>query len=88
MIHHPGSGSSGSSGTGSVTTVTHASNMSNKWTKSHDIQVNGTKTVQDAYNGAGGRTSNPLINYITAGTCIGAASGVEKTLGKKWWLTH
>lgn len=38
LIHHPGPSS--------VTTVTNASNMSNNWSKSHDIPVNGSKTVQ------------------------------------------
>lgn len=40
LIHHPGPGH--------VTTVTPASNMSKNWTKSHDIPVQGSKTVQEA----------------------------------------
>ena len=63
--------------------VTPASNMSSKWTKTSDIDVTPGKTVQDAFNGAGGRTLNPVINYGTSGTCIGAAAGVEKSLSKK-----
>ena len=66
-----------------MTTVTPASNMSSNWKKTHDIQVNGDKTVQQVYNGAGGRTNNTAVNYVSAGTCIGAASGAEKTLKKK-----
>lgn len=54
--------------------------MSKKWVKSHDIPVNGAKTVQEVYNGAGGRTNNPVVNYVTAKTCIGAAEGAEKAL--------
>lgn len=53
--------------------------MSKKWSKTHDIEVKGTKTVQEVYNGAGGRTKNPVTNYVTGGTCIGTASGAEKT---------
>lgn len=74
LIHQPGPNS--------ITTVTPASNMSRNWIKSHDIPVKGNKTVQEAFNGAGGRTTNPIINYTTAKTCIGAARGVEKTLKK------
>jgi len=72
LIHHPGPSG--------VTTVTSASNMSSNWTKDHDIPVNGSKTVQQVYNGAGGRTNNPAVNYATAGTCIGVAKGAESTL--------
>lgn len=74
LIHHPGPSS--------TVTVTPASNMSSKWEKSHDINVNGEKTVQQAYNGAGGRTNDPKVNYATAGTCIGAARGVQNALEK------
>ena len=62
--------------------VTPASNMSPKWTTTNTIPVTGTKTVQDAFNGAGGRTNSKLTQYATSGTCIGAAAGVEKALGK------
>lgn len=74
LIHHPGPGS--------TTTVTSASNMSKNWTKTHDIPVQGNKTVQQIYNGAGGRTNNTTVNYATAGLCVGAAKGAEKTLKK------
>lgn len=74
LIHHPGPSGQ--------TTVTSASNMSKNWVKSHEIAVSGQKTVQEVYNGAGGRTNNPLVNYITAKTCIGAAEGAEKALKK------
>lgn len=75
MIHHPGPSGR--------TTVTDASNMSKKtWVKSHDIPVSGQKTVQEVYNGAGGRTNNPIVNYLTAKTCIGAAEGAEEALKK------
>jgi hypothetical protein len=73
LIHHPGPSS---------VTVTNASNMSNNWSKSHDIPVNGSKTVQQVYNGAGGRTNSGVVNYATGGTCIGVASNAEKTLKK------
>ena len=75
LIHHPGP-------TG-ITTVTPASNMSSHWTKSHDIPVHGSKTVQQVYNGAGGRTLDPAINYATGATCIGVAKNAESTLKKK-----
>jgi hypothetical protein len=65
LIHHPGPGS--------VTTVTSASNMSSNWSKSHNISVQGNKTVQEVYNGAGGRSNNTYVNYATGGTCIGVA---------------
>lgn len=74
LIHHPGPSGH--------TTVTDASNMSNNWVKSHDIAVSGQKTVQDVFNGAGGRTNNPIVNYVTAKTSIGAAEGAEKALKK------
>jgi hypothetical protein len=74
LIHQPG--------LNSITTVTPASNMSHNWTKQHDIPVQGNKTVQEIYNGAGGRTTNSYINYATAKTCIGAAKGAEKALKK------
>lgn len=57
--------------------------MSKHWSKSHDIPVNGKKTVQEVYNAAGGRTTNPVINYITGGTCIGVAKNAEKALTKE-----
>ncbi len=38
LIHQPSHGQ--------CTTVTSASNMSKNWSKSHDIPVNGNKTVQ------------------------------------------
>lgn len=75
LIHHPGPGGR--------TTVTDASHMSTKWTKDHDIAVGGSKTVQEVFNGAGGRTNNFAVNYATAGTCIGAAANAEATLKKK-----
>ena len=53
LIHQPGPNQ--------MTTVTSASNMSNRWVKDHDIPVNGTHTVQEVYNGAGGRTTSPLM---------------------------
>lgn len=56
--------------------------MGKNWGKSHDIPVSGQKTVQEVFNGAGGRTNTPVINYITAKTCIGAAEGAEKALQK------
>lgn len=56
--------------------------MSKAWVKSHDIPVNDKKTVQQVFNAAGGRTNNPIFNYGTAGTCIGAAKGAEKELSK------
>jgi len=62
--------------------VTPASNMSDKWVKGESITIKGTKTVQDAYNGASGRTNNKLTQYITGGTCIGGAKGAEKALKK------
>ena len=65
LIHHPGPNA--------TTTVTPASNMSNKWSEEHSIPVKGDKTVQDIYNGAGGRTKNPVVNYVTGQTCIGVA---------------
>jgi hypothetical protein len=74
LIHHPGY-----EGT---TTVTSAANMSNNWTKSHDIPVSGNKTVQEVYNGAGGRSNNSIVNYATGGTCIGVAKSAEETLKK------
>jgi hypothetical protein len=74
LIHHPGPSS--------TTTVTPASNMSSKWTKSHDIPVSGSKTVQDIYNSAGGRTTNTAFNYVTGGTCIGVAKSAESGLKK------
>ena len=37
-------------------------------------------TVQDAMNGAGGRTNSKLTQYVTSGTCIGGAKGVENAL--------
>ena len=78
LIHHPGSAGSN----GGTTTVTSASNMSSKWSKEHTIPVSGKPTVQEVFNGAGGRTKNPIVNYVTAGTCIGAAKGAESTLKK------
>lgn len=75
LIHHPGPGH--------ITTVTSASNMSKNWSKSHDIPVNSSRSVQDVYNGAGGRTTNTFINYFTGPTCIGVARNAEKTLTKK-----
>lgn len=75
LIHHPGPGS--------TTTVTPSSNMSSKWTKTHDIPVSSPKSVQEVYNSAGGRTTNPIVNYVTAKTCIGAAKGAESALNDK-----
>lgn len=74
LIHHPGPSG--------ITTVTPASNMSKNWTKAHDIPVKGTKTVQQIYNGAGGRTTNPTVNYATGKTCIGVAKNAETALKK------
>lgn len=75
LIHHPGPGG--------LTTVTSASHMSKAWSKTHDIPVSGSPTVQAVYNGAGGRTTIPAVSYATAGTCIGAAKGAERTLSGK-----
>ena len=57
--------------------------MSSRWKQGAEIPVVGTKTMQDAFNGAGGRTNNKLMQYATSGTCIGAAKGVEKALKKE-----
>ena len=70
------------SGPESGVVVTPASNMGSKWTTTKEIPVAGTKTVQDAFNGAGGRSLSELLQYATSGTCIGAAAGVEKALGR------
>jgi hypothetical protein len=57
--------------------------MSSSWKKSHDIQVKGTKTVQEAYNlPVVSKVLGSNGNYITAGTCMGAASGAQKALEK------
>ncbi len=74
LVHHPGPGG--------ITTVTQASNMSSKWSKTHDIPVKGVKTVQEVYNGAGGRTTNTVVNYFTGKTCIGVAKNAELALKK------
>ena len=75
LVHHPGPGQ--------ITTVTPCSNMSSSWKKSHDIQVKGTKTVQEAYNlPVVSKVLGSNGNYITAGTCMGAASGAQKALEK------
>ena len=63
--------------------ATNAAQMGNQWSKSHDIPVNGHKTVQDVMSGAsarGGHITGKLGNYLTSGTCIGAAGGAEKAL--------
>jgi len=70
------------SGPGYGSVVTPASNMSSKWTKGKSIPVKGTKTVQQAYNGASGRTNKKFAQYVTGGTCIGAANGADKALRK------
>ena len=71
--------------------ATPSSQMSSNWSKSHDINVSGTKTVQNAMSGASARggsiTSNwgdfgKNVNYVASGTCIGAAKGAEKALQK------
>src|SRR5437899_2425211 len=64
------------------TVVTPASNMSKNWVKTHDIPVNGTKTVGTVFNQASGRTLNPTVNYVTSGTCIKTAKNAEATLRK------
>ena len=56
--------------------------MSNKWQKDHSIPVSGSKTVQEVYNGAGGRTNLTAVNYATGGTCIIVAKNAEKTIKK------
>ena len=70
------------SGPESGVVVTPASNMGSNWEITKQIPVAGIKTVQDAFNGAGGRTNSKLTQYATSGTCIGAAAGVEKALKK------
>ena len=63
--------------------ATDASQMSKQWSKSHDIPVNGHKTVQDAMSGAsarGGHITGKKGNYVTSLTCIGAAGRAEKAL--------
>jgi len=67
----------------SGTVVTPASNMNkNTWTKSHDIPVNGNKTVGEVFNQSSGRTLNQFVNYGTSGTCIWTAGNAEKALQK------
>mmetsp|Transcript_7099 Transcript_7099/g.6298 ORF Transcript_7099/g.6298 Transcript_7099/m.6298 type:complete len:122 (-) Transcript_7099:187-552(-) len=70
------------SGPGAGVVTTPSSNMSKNWTKGNAIKVNGTKTVQNAFNGAGGRTNSKMGQYLTGGTCIGATAGVKKALNK------
>ena len=50
------------------------------WTKSHDIPVKGDHTVGEVFKASSGRTTNPIVNYITSGTCIGTARKAEKAL--------
>ena len=63
----------------SGTVVTDAP-MSDKWKTTHEIPVNGTKTVGQVFNESSGRTNNKLVNYFTSGTCIMTASNAEKAL--------
>ena len=63
-----------------VIPISAGKNLKNRWYKDHDIKVNGIKTVQDIYSEAEGRTLNAWINYLTAGTCIGAAGRAERAL--------
>jgi len=71
------------SGPDAGTVATPAKNMSKRWTETYDVPVQGDKTVQHALSGAYGKTENPLVNYVTTGTCIGAAKGAERALEKK-----
>ena len=53
---------------GSGVVTTPASGMSSKWKSGESVNTTGIR-VQDVFNNASGRTKNPLVNYVTSGTC-------------------
>ncbi|EFA80085.1 hypothetical protein PPL_06907 [Heterostelium album PN500] len=67
---------------GSGVVVTDTKHMSKNWNVDHSIPVKGEKTVHDIHKSSSGRTTNPLINYMSSGTCINTAKNGEKALKK------
>ncbi|CAD8092375.1 unnamed protein product [Paramecium sonneborni] len=74
LIHHPGL----------ISTVTVTDDFQDReWETKEIIKVKGTPTVDEVKESADGLTNLPVVNYLTALTCIGAASRAQETLEGK-----
>ncbi|EGG24590.1 hypothetical protein DFA_02833 [Cavenderia fasciculata] len=60
--------------------VTDAKYMTGNWRVDHPINVRGAKTVHGAHPSASGRSLNPMVNYVTSGSCIMSAKNAENYL--------